>query len=194
MDLRKPKKKICEKLGIGEPLEAFKRGPFPAAEDVLRHFYFHLWELARPDAESACRSTAKSLELHWAPAYLPLMASKNIVKKVHRLHDQLRAVLTALRLKRKNAAAKQEQFLKEMKTRFDISAEKAFEIIAADKTRTVEEKEEDRLFLIRIRDNLPHSLGPLDVKRVARLERIAAREAEAAARAEKEKERKEVSK
>ncbi|QQP56684.1 Hypothetical protein FKW44_001430 [Caligus rogercresseyi] len=40
----------------------------------------------------------------------------------------------SLRRKRKNAEEKKELFLKELQTRFDVSAESALDIIEADKT------------------------------------------------------------
>ena len=192
METRKPKKRLSDALGIGETLETFRPGPFPLTEEVLRHFYFHLWSLGRPDAQLAARSTADSLLGLWAPSYLPLMVRKNLIKKLHRLHDLFRAVVDSLRRKRKNAEEKKELFLKELKTRFDVSAESALDIIKADKTLSAEEKEEDQSFLLAIRDNRPHSLGPLDVKRIKRFERAAERERIAAAKAEKERKRQEV--
>ena len=82
--------------------------------------------------------------------------------------------------------------LAELKTCFDISAKDAFEIIAANKTLLPEDREQDRLFLLAIRENRPHSLGAIDMKREARLKRTAEREAQAFARAAKEEERKKV--
>ena len=49
-------------------------------------------------------------------------------------------------------------------------------------------------FLIAIRDNQPHSLGPLDVERIRKFERAAEKEKKARERAEKEERRKEVQK
>ncbi|QQP58181.1 Hypothetical protein FKW44_003414, partial [Caligus rogercresseyi] len=43
--------------------------------------------LGRPDAQLAARSTADSLLRLWTPSYLPLMARKKIIKKLHRFHD-----------------------------------------------------------------------------------------------------------
>ena len=54
MDTRKPKKLICVELGLGETLDAFKLGAFPTAEDVLRHVFFHLWSMKKPDSDDAC--------------------------------------------------------------------------------------------------------------------------------------------
>ncbi|QQP39561.1 Hypothetical protein FKW44_020493, partial [Caligus rogercresseyi] len=88
----------------------------------------------RPDAQLAARSTADSLLRLWAPSYLPLMARKKLIKKLHRLHDLFRGVVDSLRRKRKNAEEKKELFLKELQTRFDVSAESALDIIEADKT------------------------------------------------------------
>ena len=193
METRKPKKIISDELGIGETLESFKlTGPEPSAEEVLCHFFFHLWSMVKKDTDLAGWSTADSIIAHWKPSYLPLMTRFNAKKKIKRLYDEYRAVVEECRRKRKTAVAKKETFLEKLKQRFDISAEAAFDIIAADKTLSPAEKEEDRDFLQAIRDNRPHSLGSLDVKRVRRMERIAENQRKAAERAEKEKQRKEV--
>ena len=84
MDLRKPK--ISADFENGEVLESFKAGPFPSNEDVLRHLYFHLRSMTRPNADEACVKTANSLLLHWAPSYLPLMARQSVKKKVAKLY------------------------------------------------------------------------------------------------------------
>ena len=60
-----------------------------------------------------------------------------------------------------------------------MSAKGALNIIEADKNLSKEEKEEDEKFLLAIRDNRPHSLGLLDVKRMQRLELIAEKERQA---------------
>ena len=88
---------------------------------------------------------------------------------------------------------KKAAFLAELKTRFDISAKDALEIIDADKTLLPEDREEDKKFLLAIREKRPHSLGPIDIKRDKRLKRAAERDALALARAAKEEERKRVS-
>ena len=192
MEIRKPKKNISDELGIGEVLDSFKAGPFPDYENVICHLYFHLESMAKKDADLAAWSTADSLLTHWAPSYLPLMTRKNAKTRIKNFYVEFRALLDASRKKRKNALQKKEAFLKKLKSRFDISAEGALDIIAADKTLSTEEKEEDRSFLLAIRDNRPHSLGPLDVKRIRRLDRAAEKERLAIERAEKEKRRREV--
>ena len=189
METRKPKRQICVDFGIGETLETFKAGPFPMTEDVLRHFYFQLWSMKKADADLASWSTADSLLSHWAPSYLPLMTRKNAKAKIKSLYDRFRALLAGSRKKWKSNAEKKGQFLEELKTRFDISARGAMDIIASDKTLTKEEKEEDTRFLHAIRDNRPHSLGPLDVKRIKRLERAAKRARLAEERADREHQR-----
>ena len=109
--------------------------------------------------------------------------------KIKRLYDELRLIKELCRLKRKTAPARKAKFLLELKARFDVSAEGALDIIEADKTLSKEEKEEDQKFLLAIRDNCPHSLGLLDVKRMERLERIAEKERQAKERAERDKQR-----
>ncbi|QQP49484.1 Hypothetical protein FKW44_010177, partial [Caligus rogercresseyi] len=120
METRTLKKCLSEALGIGYTLEIFKPGPFPLTEETGR--------------AASCRSTADSLLRLWAPSYLPLMARKKLIKKLHRLHDLFRGVVDSLRRKRKTAEEKKELFLKELQTRFDVSAESALGIIEADKT------------------------------------------------------------
>ena len=92
----------------------------------------------------------------------------------------------------KTYADKKSRFLAELKNRFDISAKDALEIISANKTLLPEDREEDKNFLLAIRENRPHSLGALDVKRERRLKRAAERELQEADRFAKEKRRKEV--
>ena len=173
-------------------LDSFNAGPFPKNEDVLRHLYFYLESMAKKDVDLAAWSTADLLLTHWAPWYLPLMTKKNAKTRIKNLYDEFRALLDACRKKRKNAVEKKEVFLKKLKNRFDISAEGALNIIAVDKTLSTEEKEEDRSFLLAIRDNRHHSLGPLDVKQIERLETAAEKERKAIERAEREERRKEV--
>jgi hypothetical protein len=84
------------------------------------------------------------------------------------------------------------QYLETLKPRFDISALDAVNLILADKTLSPAEKQEDIKFLKCIQDNLPASLGALDVKRVKRLERAAQRADLASQRFLKEEERKKV--
>ena len=192
MELRQPKPKICAELEIGETLEAFKPGPFPTEEEVLRHFYFHLWEMEKEDINEAALKTAAALLLHWAPAALPLKVKTKIKDKVKGLHEKFCKVRNLARKNRPNFPRQKAEFLVSMKARFDVSRKDALEIIAADKTLTPADREEDRLFLLAIRDNKPHSLGSLDVARVQRLQRKAAREQAALARAEAESQRNQV--
>ncbi|QQP49941.1 Hypothetical protein FKW44_010774, partial [Caligus rogercresseyi] len=172
MDLRQPKPKICEALEIGETLETFKAGPFPTTEEVLRHFYYHFKVMEKneekKDANIASQKTAESLLAHWAPSALPLKPKKR---------------------RRQSFAAKKADFLAYIKTRFDISHDNALEIIAADKTLTKADREEDRAFLLAIRENKPHSLGSLDVNRIKRLKCKALRQHGEIERAEREDER-----
>ena len=192
MELRQPKPKICEELEIGETLEAFKPGPFPTEEDVLRHFYFHLWEMEKEDTNEAALKTAESLLVHWAPAALPLKEKSKIKGKVKGVYEKLCKARNLARKNRPNFPRYKADFLVSLKARFDISRKDALEIIAADKTLTPADREEDRLFLLAIRDNKPHSLGSLDAARIQRLQRKAAREQAALARAEAESQRKQV--
>lgn len=171
---------------------SFKAGPFPTTNDVLRHFYFHLWSMTKKNSDLAAWSTADSLLSHWAPSYLPVMTRQNAKKKIKRLYDEFRSTLELHRKKRKMALEKKETFLNNLKTRFDISAEGAFDIIATDKTLSKNEREEDRNFLLAIRDNRPHSLGPLDIKRIRRLERAVEKDRQAIKLAQKEKRRRKV--
>ena len=193
METRKPKKpQLCEELGVVELLQAFRHGPFPTTQEVLRHVSYQLWSMKKTDGDKACLETAKSLVLLWEPARLPLKTMSHVKTKVKKLLDQYRDLRDAGRKTTSKYLAKKEDFLNQLKTRFDISHEDSLELIASDKTLTPEEREEDRSFLLAIRDNLPHSLGPLDVARVKRLERIAAKERKELQRIEKEKIRKEV--
>ena len=192
METRKPKKPICADFGLGKPLEAFKPGPFPNTEDILRHFFFQRQSLKKPDGDVACCQVVDALFALWKPSKLPLMTRKNARVKVKDLYERFRKLWdhkssSAAYLKKKAA------FLAELKTRFDISAKDALEIIDADKTLLPEDREEDKTFLLAIRENRPHSLGPIDIKREKRLKRAAERDALALARAAKEEERNRVS-
>ena len=195
METRKPKLHICDDLGLEETLEAFKSGPFPSTKDVLRHFFFHFWSMAKRDANEAAWRTTDALLTLWAPSYLPLMTRVNVRKKVQRLYDLYHSVRYGLRKNQKPGRAyldKKQKFLEELNQRFDVSAERAVDLILSDKTLSTAEKQEDLEFLNRIRANLPASLGVLDVKRIKRLEKAAERERQAAARELKEEQRKMV--
>ena len=191
MDLRKPKKPICEEFGLINVLETFKAGPFPAFEDVLCHFFFHLRLMKKPDAALAGWNTADSILAHWDRTALPLMTRKNSKTKVVQFYEEYRAILKAKK-NPKSYEEKKANFLAKLKTRFDVSAKDALNLIDADKTRNTEEKE-DKNFLLALRANRPHSLGALDVKRIKRLDRIAEREHQAKEQAERETERQMVS-
>ena len=192
MDTRKPKKPpVCEALGLGDVLESFKSGPFPREKDVLLHFFFHLRAMKKPHRDAAAWSTAEAILLHWEPSSLPLMTRKNAKAKVKQLYNRF-AALRDLNKDLKVYAARKAAFLAALKERFDCSAKDALNIISANKTLLPAEKAEDKSFLLAIRDNRPHSLGPLDVKWIERLKRSAEREQDAQDRAEKEKQRKEV--
>ena len=192
METRKPKKAICAELGLEEPLETFKPGPFPRVKEVLRHFYFLLECMNKKDADLACWNVADALILLWTPSKLPLMTRVNAKAKMKKLFEWFKYI----RDKKCSSAAylkRKAKFLAQLETRFDISAKDALDIISADKTLLPEDSEEDKTFLLAIRENRPHSLGPIDIKRERRLKRAAEREAAAAARADKEAERKQVS-
>ena len=191
METRKPKPHICDDLGLGETLEAFKSGPFPSTKDVLRHFFFHYWSTKKRDVNEASWKTSDSLLSLWAPSYLPLMARYRVKMKVHRLFEQFHGVRYAKK-DLKTYLGKKVKFLADLEPRFDISAEQAVDLISSDKTLSADEKEEDLEFLRRIRENLPASLGALDVKRIKRVEKAAERELQAKQRVLKEEQRKKV--
>jgi hypothetical protein len=65
------------------------------------------------------------------------------------------------------------KFQAKLKTRFDASAPDALHQLETDKTLSCEERKEDMALLQHIRDNLPASLGPVNVWRVKRLKRSA---------------------
>ena len=149
--------------------------------------------MKKDDAKLACWSTADALLTLWSPSYLPLMTRRNVKFKVQRLYERFREVRDSKK-SAKTYAEKKMKFLEELKIHFDISAEGALDIIAADKTLSLEDREEDRNFLLAIRDDRPHTLGVLDVKRLKRFERAAAKRKLESDRAEKEQRRQEVKK
>ena len=185
------KKPVCEALGLKDPIETFKPGPFPKHKHVILHLFFHLRAMSKQNSDDAARLTAESLLDHWAPSGLPLMKLKNAQKKVKQFYERLRE-LTKMKKGNSFYQTKKTKFLSDLEISFDVSAKDALDIIAADKTLSPAEKDEDRNFLLAIRENRPHSLGVLDVKRIKRLKKAAEREQQALDRVEKESKRKEV--
>ena len=120
--------------------------------------FFQSSENDKKDADLTSWQTADSLHAHWEPSYLPLMTRKNSKIKVKKLFDRFCVIRDA----RKDTVVhltKKKEFLQDLETRLDISAEKAFDIIAADKTLSAKEKKEDTGFLLALRENRPHALG-----------------------------------
>ena len=147
--------------------------------------------MSKQNGDEAAKLTAKSLLSHWAPSGLPLMMLHNAKAKVKQLYERLRE-LTKMKKGKSSYQTKKTKFLSDLETSFDVSAKDALAIIAADKTLSPAEKDEDRNFLLAIREERPHSLGSLDVRRIKRLNKAAEREQQALDRVEKDRKRKEV--
>ena len=95
MDTRKPKKLICEELGVGEALEAFRLGGgVPFGEDVLRHLFFHMWSMKKQETDVAAQSVVTSFYEFplWKGSGLPLMTQQNAKSKVKQLLGRYREI------------------------------------------------------------------------------------------------------
>ena len=192
METRKQAKDICPELGLQKPLERFTRaGRVPSAKDVLRHLFYQMKDTKKKDVSDAANATAENLIEVWLPNYIPLMRMNYIVRKIKKLYE---SYLDVKKRSRKSATndKKREDFMSSLEQRFDISADKAEDLIRSDHTLSLDEKEEDLNFLRNIRENLPHSLGCFDGKRKKRLERAEDRADEQNRRLEIENERKQV--
>ena len=135
----------------------------------------------------AAWETAECLLEVWRPSYIPVMTKFGIQCRILSLYKDF--VKHHHRKKENEGVTK---FRESLKLRFIIAANDAEAQISADKTLSSNEKEEDTKFLKRVRENLPASLGPLDIKRVKRLEKSSERAGLALERALKEEERKKV--
>ena len=192
METRKQAKDICPELGLQKPLERFTRaGRVPSAKDVLRHLFYQMKDMKKNYVSDAANATAENLIEVWLPNYIPLMRMNYIVRKIKKLYE---SYLDVKKRSRKSATndKKREDFMSSLEQRFDISADKAEDLIRSDHTLSLDEKEEDLNFLRNIRENLPHSLGCFDGKRKKRLERAEDRADEQNRRLEIENERKQV--
>ncbi|QQP57694.1 Hypothetical protein FKW44_002765 [Caligus rogercresseyi] len=116
------------------------------------------------------------------------MVRKNLTKKLHRLHDLFRGVVDSLQRKWKNVGEKKELFLKELQTRFDVSAEVLWTSSKPTKLFPQKRKKKTNLSFLPFERTVP-ILWFIDVKRIKRFERPGERERIAATKAEKERKR-----